>query len=138
MGNFFAFYWANKGENEKDLSKLVAIQRKCLSQFHNTCTKNFTSSPILENWKIYEDLITRSDIELYAFTSWCGMPFYDADFGWGKPVWFSTMEFEDKNFIILMDSKDGGVEAWICLEAKHMEKFEQDPDLLKFATNQIQ
>ncbi|XP_060195040.1 stemmadenine O-acetyltransferase-like [Lycium barbarum] len=134
MGNFIAFYWANKGENDKDLSILVAILRKGLSQFHNTCTRNLISSPILENWKMHEDLITRSDIELYVFSSWCGMPFYDADFGWGKPVWFSMKEFVYKNIIILMDSKNGGIEAWICLEAKHMEQFEQHPDLLKFAS----
>ncbi|XVF54640.1 hypothetical protein PTKIN_Ptkin05aG0197500 [Pterospermum kingtungense] len=28
--------------------------------------------------------------KVFNFTSWCRFPFYEADFGWGKPIWFVT------------------------------------------------
>ncbi|CAN4087511.1 unnamed protein product [Withania somnifera] len=142
IGNFLAFLMATKSEKDNnDLPNLVTILRKGLLEF--PYSKNGTKSliwdvaldPILENWNMFGDTLSRSsDIELYHFTSWCGVPFYEADFGWGKPKWMSIMELYYKNTIVLMDSKDGGIEAWICLEVKHMSEFEQNQDLLTFAT----
>ncbi|KAL3570236.1 hypothetical protein D5086_027485 [Populus alba] len=34
---------------------------------------------------------TRSEMDLYMFNSWCRMPVYQADFGWGKPGWVSGL-----------------------------------------------
>ncbi|CAK9322224.1 unnamed protein product [Citrullus colocynthis] len=73
------------------------------------------------------------DYSLYRCTSWCKFPVYDADFGWGKPVWITVPEFPWKNMILLMDSRDGeGIEAMVSLEKKEMEVFEKNQELLSF------
>ncbi|KDP22272.1 hypothetical protein JCGZ_26103 [Jatropha curcas] len=29
-------------------------------------------------------------MKVFGFSSWCRFPFYEADFGWGKPIWVGT------------------------------------------------
>nr|AFW03968.1 alcohol acyltransferase [Physalis peruviana] len=141
IGNFLAFLMTTKSERDNnDLPNLVIILRKSLLEFpyskSDTKSLNWDVAlgTILENWNMFGDMISRSkDIELYNFTSWCGLPFYEADFGWGKPKLMSIMGLSYKNIIPLMDAKDGGMEAWVCLEAKHTSEFEQNQELLAFA-----
>ncbi|KAL5973692.1 hypothetical protein ACLOJK_030348 [Asimina triloba] len=69
------------------------------------------------------------------FTSWVGFPLYEADFGEGKPVWISIMCVPLKNSVMLLPTRSGdGIEAWVNMEDKDMEKFEQDPELLSFVS----
>ena len=37
--------------------------------------------------------------------------------------------------VMLMDTRDGGVEAWVTLPKQDMALFECDPKLLEFATH---
>ncbi|GLT71025.1 hypothetical protein SLA2020_430700 [Shorea laevis] len=70
----------------------------------------------------------------FAFSSWCRFPFYETDFGWGKPVWVATALRMDK-LAILLDASDGqGIEAWIGLTEEEMTKLEQDPEILAYAS----
>lgn len=74
------------------------------------------------------------ETETYAVSSWCGMSFYEVDFGWGVPVWVAP-DSVDKTQVVLMDAKDGeGVEAWVTLPETDMAAFEHDDELLVFAT----
>ncbi|XP_010454683.1 PREDICTED: BAHD acyltransferase At5g47980 [Camelina sativa] len=74
------------------------------------------------------------ETETYAVSSWCRMSFYEADFGWGNPVWVAPDSI-DKTQVVLMDAKDvGGVEAWVTLSETDMAMFENDDELLVFAT----
>ncbi|XP_010514678.1 PREDICTED: BAHD acyltransferase At5g47980-like [Camelina sativa] len=72
----------------------------------------------------------------YALSSWCKLPLYEASFGWGSPVWVAgnvapTLE----NVTMLIDSKDGqGIEALVTLPEENMISFEQNPELLAFAS----
>ncbi|KAJ4718867.1 Transferase [Melia azedarach] len=60
------------------------------------------------------------------------MPFYEADFGWGKPTLLSFIPLGIK-VACLMPSSDGvGVEAFITLPKKEMAKFERDPEFLYY------
>ncbi|KAL0735949.1 hypothetical protein Bca4012_012159 [Brassica carinata] len=74
--------------------------------------------------------------EIYSVTSWCRLPLYDADFGWGTPVWVAgNVVLSSNNKTVLIDSKDGlGIEAWVTLHQEVMLLFEQNPDLLAFAS----
>ncbi|EHA8586295.1 vinorine synthase-like [Cocos nucifera] len=75
------------------------------------------------------------DIDIYYFNSWARFPVYEADFGWGKPVWAATARFFWKNLIMLMGrSGDGGMEAWVTLEEEEMVIFEKDQELISYAT----
>ncbi|KAJ4718873.1 Transferase [Melia azedarach] len=61
------------------------------------------------------------------------LPFYEADFGWGKPTLLSFVSLHHK-VACLMPTSDGvGVEAIIILPKEEMAKFEQDPEFLSYA-----
>ncbi|KAK9119972.1 hypothetical protein Scep_018065 [Stephania cephalantha] len=71
----------------------------------------------------------KGEKEQISFSSWCWL-FYDADFGWGRPVWVSPPLYF-KNGVILMDTRDGeGIEAWVSLLDEDIVEFESDPDTL--------
>nr|QXN66176.1 acyltransferase 1 [Boswellia serrata] len=91
----------------------------------------------------YADLLRKEDnsinligteVQSFAVSGWCRFPFYEADFGWGKPMWVSTT-FRVDNNAILLDACDGqGIEAWVGLSKEDMEKFEQDPGIMTYAS----
>ncbi|VVA92434.1 unnamed protein product [Arabis nemorensis] len=78
----------------------------------------------------------RNEVDLWMSNSWCKLGMYEADFGWGKPVWVTgrgTSNF--KNLMLLIDAKDGdGIEAWVTLTEEHMSLFECDEELLESAS----
>ncbi|KAK9117443.1 hypothetical protein Sjap_016390 [Stephania japonica] len=68
------------------------------------------------------------------FTSWCRFGLYDADFGWGRPVWVATISLDFPNLVRLMDTRSGdGIEAWVNMLEEDIEGFASDPELLAFA-----
>ncbi|XP_028766832.1 spermidine hydroxycinnamoyl transferase-like [Neltuma alba] len=56
--------------------------------------------------------------------SWMNFSYREADFGWGKPVYFGPgfMDSEGKAFVLNSSDGDGVVVA-ICLQALHMDAF---------------
>ncbi|CAN4087721.1 unnamed protein product [Withania somnifera] len=67
----------------------------------------------------------------YLCSRWCRFPWYEADFGWGKPFWVSSAS-RSGEVIFLMDTKDGdGTEAWVSLKENDIVEFERNiPDIL--------
>ncbi|KAJ4718866.1 Transferase [Melia azedarach] len=61
------------------------------------------------------------------------MPFYEADFGWGKPILISLLSLNVKAVCLLPTNNGVGVEAFIVLTKEEMAKFEQDPEFLSYA-----
>ncbi|KAF7068417.1 hypothetical protein CFC21_074188 [Triticum aestivum] len=59
--------------------------------------------------------------------SWLGMPVYDADFGWGKPLAMLRAEAERAGFVYLMDGGQGAgsVRVVICTEAAILDDFQR-------------
>ncbi|GMI99774.1 hypothetical protein like AT1G24430 [Hibiscus trionum] len=56
----------------------------------------------------------KREIVAFTFTSLCKFPLYEADFGWGKPVWAGSGDREIKNITTFMDTVTGdGIEAWV-------------------------
>lgn len=74
--------------------------------------------------------------EPYTVSSWCKLPLYEASFGWGYPVWVAgNVAPALDNLAMLIDSKDGqGIEALVTLPEENMSSFEQNTDLLAFAS----
>ncbi|WOG81581.1 hypothetical protein DCAR_0100732 [Daucus carota subsp. sativus] len=69
------------------------------------------------------------------FTDWCKFPLYEADFGWGKPSWVSSVHVPLRNMIYLLRDKSGeGIEAWLNLSVDDMPKFEQDANIMEFTS----
>ncbi|RXH91010.1 hypothetical protein DVH24_020033 [Malus domestica] len=67
-------------------------------------------------------------LDYIGFNSRCNLGLYEADFGWGKPVWVASggakrgaEEAPYMNMVLLMDTRSGdGVEAWVCLDEQDM------------------
>lgn len=79
--------------------------------------------------------VKRGEVVSFSFTSLCRFPIYDADFGWGKPVYVGSASLTFKNLVSFFDTNVGdGVEAWINLKEEDMEKFEADEELLKYVS----
>ncbi|XP_073106989.1 putrescine hydroxycinnamoyltransferase 1-like [Elaeis guineensis] len=65
--------------------------------------------------------------DLYA-VSWLRMPIYDADFGWGKPVFMGTATSRSPcGMVHIMRSPgdDGGISVVASLEAENMPRFKK-------------
>lgn len=70
----------------------------------------------------------------FIFTSLCRFPLYEADFGWGKPVWVGSANLSTQNLVVFMDAASGDdIEVWINLMEEDMAVFESDEELLQYA-----
>jgi len=75
--------------------------------------------------------LSKGEVISLAFTSLCRFPVFEADFGWGKPVWVGSGKLIYPNLVTFFDTKSGnGVEVWINLDEEDMAKFEVDKELL--------
>ncbi|MQL93384.1 hypothetical protein Taro_026036 [Colocasia esculenta] len=77
----------------------------------------------------------RRGVKFVCFSSLWGFPFYEADFGWGRPAWVARAGLEAlqlEGCVTLMGRREGGaaVEAWVGLSEEEMARFQQDPELL--------
>ncbi|CAK9178332.1 unnamed protein product [Ilex paraguariensis] len=81
---------------------------------------------------------SKDGVDYFGFTSWCNFGFYEADFGWGKPIWVSSIGSGGAvymNLTVLMDTKcGGGIEAWVTLDEQEMEILESNQELLALAS----
>ena len=81
----------------------------------------------------------KGTMDIYIFTSWCKMGFYEIDFGWGKPSWVTGFVGHGypmvMNTINLIDTRCGeGIEAWVNLDAEEMEILHGNSELFAFAS----
>ncbi|XP_019090922.1 PREDICTED: vinorine synthase-like [Camelina sativa] len=76
------------------------------------------------------------EIVSFSFTSLCKFPVYEADFGWGKPLWVASARMSYKNLVAFIDTKEGdSIEAWINLDQNDMSRFEADEELLQYVSS---
>ncbi|XP_059445216.1 stemmadenine O-acetyltransferase-like [Corylus avellana] len=123
----------------KDVFRRIVIPlRDAISKVDMDYVKSFQTSGGSSN--VFLDNLERfrkGEVILLAFTSLCRFPVYDeADFGWGKPVWFASAKLLFKNLFGFFDTKSGnGIEAWINLDEEDMAKFEVDKELLSYVSS---
>ncbi|CAN6235532.1 unnamed protein product [Urochloa humidicola] len=58
-----------------------------------------------------------------GFSSWTRLPIYDADFGWGRPVFMGLITCEGLGFVLPSANGDGSLPIVISLQAERMAKF---------------
>ncbi|KAL6206775.1 hypothetical protein ACLB2K_024022 [Fragaria x ananassa] len=60
-----------------------------------------------------------------GITSWFTLPLYDADFGWGRPIFMGRagIPSEGKAYMIPTATNDGSLSLCINLESQHMKSF---------------
>nr|UQZ09635.1 acetyltransferase [Strychnos sp.] len=75
------------------------------------------------------------NFDCFIFSSLCRSPFYEVDFGWGRPVLVYVPNCPFKNTFFLIDTPtQDGIEALVTLEENVMQIFENDEGLLAFAS----
>lgn len=84
-------------------------------------------------------LAISNEMDYIGFTSWCNFGLYDVDFGWGKPSWVSVVGFAKPkslfiNSVLLMDTPEKGIEAWMFLGEDDIVLLEHDEELLSYAS----
>ncbi|KAL3834369.1 hypothetical protein ACJIZ3_009112 [Penstemon smallii] len=81
------------------------------------------------------EIIISGDTNVLWFSDWSKFGFYDADFGWGNPIWASAGSMFADNIVVLMGNKEGdGIEAMVHLEQNYMPYFEQDEEIKSFCS----
>ncbi|KAD3066328.1 hypothetical protein E3N88_34207 [Mikania micrantha] len=99
--------------------------RKCITNFskvHHDCEEGQTmvSNSLLNLINIRESTCA------VIVTSWCKFPFYQVDFGFGKPIWAAPGTIPVNHSAYLMDDVQGnGVEAYVFLQVKDIPLFEE-------------
>lgn len=140
VGNLAWFFPVPKLEEdgEIELPGFVGQMKEALAEFCNTYASKFRGKEwclsIQQHMKKAKELYG-SGAAKYICSSWCRLPIYEVDFGWGKPVWARIGSRAGKNVSILLDTRSGdGIEAFVTLEEQDMAKFERNEELLAFAT----
>ncbi|VVB04098.1 unnamed protein product [Arabis nemorensis] len=142
IGNLVSYFAAKaeEGENQTKLQTLVSEIRKAKQRFRDNhipkLVGNRNATEIICNYQREAgDMIASGDFDFYIFSSACRFGLYETDFGWGKPVWVGFPSVRQKNIVALLDTKeDGGIEAWVNLNEQEMKLFEEDKELLDFAS----
>ncbi|MCL7049107.1 hypothetical protein MKW94_008044 [Papaver nudicaule] len=138
FGNIYSFAIAlsapsddnynNDDEFRKDISSpndlnLVGKIRDAIKKVGDKYTRRLQSSED----ELVNDVkpLTSGEAIFFGFSSWCRFPIYEADFGWGKPVWASIGTIALQNTAFLMDAGSGdGIEAFVNMTREDMDEFE--------------
>ncbi|KAL2339483.1 hypothetical protein Fmac_007423 [Flemingia macrophylla] len=129
------------GGRKMELDELVVKMKEGLREFSGTYARKLGREG--RDWLFISECLKsassscgeESDEGLVCCASWCGFPMYEADFGWGKPLWLTSSGCPVRNSVVLMDTRDGGgVEALVNMEEKHMARFQRDVELLRYAS----
>lgn len=124
---------ANVSRNgEMDLGKLLSKNREAIGKIDSEYLKELQGKNgydmVVRECKKMVELSLDREVDYFLFTSWCGFPTHELDFGWGKPVWVSSASPGVQDIIFLMDSVSyiSGIKAWITMDEADMMKFEQE------------
>ncbi|KAL3515508.1 hypothetical protein ACH5RR_022410 [Cinchona calisaya] len=79
--------------------------------------------------KMVDEKLINNEVDTFICTSWSRFPLNEVDFGWGQPCKVSSLKRPYEMFTLL-DSKNGDIEALVCLNENDMPRFEHDPDVL--------
>ncbi|CAI9771958.1 unnamed protein product [Fraxinus pennsylvanica] len=110
--------------------------KKAVSDCANILSNSKNGHTILVDYFLGAiEKINESGKNSLRFTDWSKFKFYDADFGFGKPIWTSVANIPIINLVMLMNTKENdGIEAWVHLHEEDMAYFEQDEEIKKLTT----
>ncbi|KAE8663867.1 putative 3'-N-debenzoyl-2'-deoxytaxol N-benzoyltransferase [Hibiscus syriacus] len=131
IGNFFSFSLTIPSMED---GNLVSQMRDSIKAVNNEYVKKLRDGyNHLDCFKEKTASYGKCEIVAFTFTSLCRFPLYEADFGWGKPIWAGSSDREINNVATFMDTITGdGIESWITLKEEEMEKFDSDEELLAY------
>ncbi|KAI3987700.1 hypothetical protein MKX01_028434 [Papaver californicum] len=109
FGNLAIQVVSQPSRKESEGAELAGLMRDSISKINYEYTKAMQGE---EGYSKFQESMAVSfagfmENDAYFFGSWCKIPLYEADFGWGKKVWASVVMPPYKNIILLMDNKVG-------------------------------
>uniref|UniRef100_A0A7N2LQ64 Vinorine synthase n=1 Tax=Quercus lobata TaxID=97700 RepID=A0A7N2LQ64_QUELO len=120
-------------EMEKDYHFLVRQLRNAFLEINAEYSKKLQDGPVGDL-----DFLGKEDKQFQnfcKFSSWCRFPVYEVDFGMGKPTWVCCSGIPIKNTAVMISTKDGdGIETWVNMNEEDMAMFENDQELLSYAS----
>ncbi|KAF2309552.1 hypothetical protein GH714_003792 [Hevea brasiliensis] len=124
-------------KKQVELQELVSLLRKSIRRIDSDYVSKLQGvnglAKAIEPLQELRQRPRERGVEVYTFSSWARFPLYEINFGWGKPARVCTITVPVRNCVILMGTKSGdGIEAWVTLTEKDMEKFERSQELLQF------
>ncbi|XP_062112601.1 deacetylvindoline O-acetyltransferase-like [Humulus lupulus] len=127
-------------ENSYELARLIGEEiRKTDKKFVEDLQGVEKSDEYFESLKRGSETFARGEGTALAFSSLCRFPLYDADFGYGKPIWVSSADRCFGNIFGFLDNKKGDeIEAYACFSPEEMAKFEVDKEFLSLLSRQIE
>ncbi|KAL5708302.1 shikimate O-hydroxycinnamoyltransferase [Ranunculus cassubicifolius] len=125
-------------DDELELHSLVQRLREMIRKVDGDYCKKLLADNaelLAQNHEDDRKIFMKQGTIFCSLSSWCGAPFYEADFGWGVPTWVTPVYVNYKNLVRLMDTKNGdGIQAWVTLDVESMARFEREPELLEFSS----
>ncbi|KAL5557741.1 hypothetical protein UlMin_033952 [Ulmus minor] len=117
---------AARSSGDRELTELASEVRVGLSKV----SVDFVKSMQGEEGR---SLMVQRYFDHVGFTSWCRFGFYESDFGWGKPVWVSSIGLSGSvlmRLVILAETRLGdGIEAWLTLDEPEMAFLESQSEI---------
>ncbi|XP_022727148.1 vinorine synthase-like [Durio zibethinus] len=124
-------------DSEKDCDNLVSQMRDSIRKIDKVFVEKLqVGEDLFDSTNEGDENFNKGEKIPFVFTSLCKFPLYEADFGWGKPIWISSATLSSKNLVVFMDTASGdGIEAWINLTEEDMAAFGIDDELLASFNN---
>ncbi|KAK7833527.1 salutaridinol 7-o-acetyltransferase [Quercus suber] len=97
FGNFvWPFAVIVEEESDLELHKLVQSMRETKNDFLNNKANKFKGkggfAALMDALKERAEIFrNRKELVVYKCSSWSKFPLYETDFGWGKPVWNTSI-----------------------------------------------
>ncbi|KAE8736338.1 Detected protein of unknown function [Hibiscus syriacus] len=113
-------------------NNIVSQMRDSIKAVNNEYVKKLQDGyNHFERFREIAETYGKDEIVSFGVTSLCRFPLYEADFGWGKPVWAASGDREIKSTAVFLDTITGdGMEAWVTLNKEEMAKLDSDDELL--------
>ncbi|XP_069144641.1 acylsugar acyltransferase 3-like [Solanum lycopersicum] len=132
IGNMVSFIKVETTSvDEITIAGVVRELRKAKDEFKKEDHVNANKLVALHS----ENLPISNEFETYRSHSMCNFPLNNLDFGWGKPNKVTIPPIGVGFCFILMDSPSGdGIEAIVAVPETYVTQFENNKELLQFAT----
>ncbi|XP_076945490.1 pelargonidin 3-O-(6-caffeoylglucoside) 5-O-(6-O-malonylglucoside) 4'''-malonyltransferase-like [Bidens hawaiensis] len=97
--------------------------KKTVQELGNLTAKCEQLQALVFNSFVKSETCDHELVSVFPFTSWCKFPFYQVDFGFGRPVWVASSA-GPVSMVTLMDGRGGcGIDAYVNLDAQDMRLF---------------
>ncbi|XP_076900163.1 pelargonidin 3-O-(6-caffeoylglucoside) 5-O-(6-O-malonylglucoside) 4'''-malonyltransferase-like [Bidens hawaiensis] len=97
--------------------------KKTVQELGDLTPENEQLQALVFNSFVKSETCDHELVSVFPFTSWCNFPFYQVDFGFGRPVWVASSA-GPVSMVTLMDGRGGcGIDVYVNLDAQDMQLF---------------